>query len=268
MLSSPIIPRILILFQFMMLLGVFVSARTYLSWIWTIFSFVPSVIICLITLEKRYTLSSLVVLFISQQAILILANPTWGFSFGSDAINDFHTASVMSEAVNFELGNLGYSSRLSYSYYPMIHLASMTLSKISGVSLVYVAMYFIPVINALLVVLLLYLLNHDLFGLEGRERNFATMFFEMSFYYTAFDSQFVRETFAFPLVLLCIWTATRTVKTHLGPNSRKFTAMMFILFGAVALSHHISSYLLFVILGILAISLALGKGPFSNRVTA
>jgi hypothetical protein len=245
-----VIFKILFALQLTILVGTYLHARTPLLWIWSILSFIPAVIVCLYAYEKKYVLPSLVILFVSQQAIFIFANPTWGFSFGGDAINDFHTALVMSESVHFELGQLGYASRLSYSYYPMLHLFSVTLSRVSGVSLISVAHYFAPILNALLTTFLLYHLNHDLFGLKGRERNIATLFFEMSFYYTNFDSQFVRESFAFPLLLLSLWTATRIAKLRVRENA--IVAAIF--FAGVVLSHHVSSYLLFVILAIMTLS--------------
>lgn len=245
-----VIFEILFPLQFIILIGTYLHARTPLAWIWSILSFIPAIIICLYANEKKYVLPSLVIFFVSQQAIFIFANPTWGFSFGGDAINDFQTALLMSERAHFELGQLGYSSRLSYSYYPMLHLFSVTLSSVSGVSLISVAHYFVPILNALLTTFSLYYLNHDLFGLEGRERNIATLFFQMSFYYTSFDSQFVRETFAFPFLLLSLWTAIRIAKLQFRENA--IVAAIF--FAGVVLSHNVSSYLLFVILAIMTLS--------------
>jgi len=249
---SEIIFIILFLLQFIILIGTYLHARTPLMWIWSVASFIPATVVCLSSNEKKHVLASLVVLFITQQAIFIFANATWGFDYGSDQINDFHTAQAMSERSHFELGQLGYASRLSYSYYPMLHLFSVMTSDVTGLPLIYVALYFPQILNAILVTFLLYYLNHDLFGLEGRERNISTLFFEMSFVYTSFDSQFVRETFAFPLALFSLWIAARIATTHGG--SRNYAIIAVISFAAVVLSHQFSSFLLLVILAVMTLS--------------
>jgi len=249
-LSPRTILTVLITLQLIILVGTYSHARTSHLWIWAISSYIPAVTVCLITTEKRYALSSLLILFISQQAIFIFANPTWGLSYGSDPINDFHTASVLSEEAHFELGQVGYAGRPSYSYYPMLHLFSAALGNISGIPLVSIALYFIPILNALLTTVSLFHLNQEFFGLEGRERNIATLFFEMSFAYTNTDSQFIREAFAFPFVLLSLWASTRIVKGQ----SRQYVIIALIFVIATILSHHVSSWLFFVILAIITVS--------------
>jgi hypothetical protein len=245
---------ILFLIQLAVLVGTCAQARTPSEWIWSIASFIPAVVICLLFSEKKYVLPSLVILFVSQQAVFIFANPSWGFAFGSDQINDLHTAQLLSERAHFELGHLGYASRLSYSYYPMLHLFSVGLHYVSGLPLINVAEYFIPILNALLVTVALYYLNHDLFGLEGRTRNIATLLFQMSFVYTSFGSQFVRESFAFPFVLLSLWVATKIANNNDSRQGRIYTVLSIITFSVVVLSHQFSSFLLLVILAIMALS--------------
>lgn len=244
----------LIVLRLAILVGVYFSVRTNLQWFWATFSFVPALIICLFASERKYVLASLLLLFISQQAVFVFLNPSWGFTYGSDSINDFQTASLMSETTHFDLGKLGYSSRLSYSYYPMLHLFSVVLSDASGLALTEVALYFIPILTTLMTTLVLYYLNHELFGLEGRERNIATLLFEMSFYYTAFHSEFVREAFAFPLVLFSIWIATRIATKPSSNKGRAYIVLALISFTAVVLAHHVSSYLLLAVLAIMALS--------------
>jgi LPXTG-motif cell wall-anchored protein len=77
----------------------------------------------------------------------------------------------------------------------------------------------------------------------------------MSFYYTSFDSQFVRESFAFPLVLFSLWIATRIGSTQFARDGRKYVVITVISFAVVVLSHQISSYLLLAILAIMALGL-------------
>jgi LPXTG-motif cell wall-anchored protein len=212
-------------------------------------------VICIFYSDKKYVLASLAILFISQQAAFIFINSNWGFAYGSDQINDFQTAELISENANFQLGRLGYSSRLSYSYYPMLHIFSAVFQHVSGLPLTPIAVYLVPVLNTVFVAIVLYFLNRDLFGLEGRTLNIATLLFQTSFYYTSFDSQFVRESFAFPLVLFSLWIAARIASTQFRKDGPRYAAIAAISFVAVVLSHQISSYLMLIILAIMALGL-------------
>jgi hypothetical protein len=240
-----------------MFIGTVGQARTPFLWIWSIASFVPAVVVCIFYSERKYVLASLAILFISQQAAFIFINSSWGFAYGSDQINDFQTAELISENANFQLGQLGYSSRLSYSYYPMLHILSAVFQHVSGLPLTPIAVYLVPVLNAVFVASVLYFLNRDLFGLEGRTLNIATLLFLTSFYYTSFDSQFVRESFAFPLVLFSLWIAVRMASTRLLKDGSKYAAIAAISFVVVVLSHQISSYVMLAILAIMALGLVL-----------
>ena len=250
--NSKVLPKAFIVLQFIIIVGTYLNARTKFIWFWAIFSFIPASVICLISDEKRHVLPSLLLLFVSQHAIFIFAQPTWGYSFRHDSINDFHVASIISENTHFELGRVGYGSQ-SYSYYPLLHLFSVSLSKISGLPLIYAALYIVPVLNASFVSILMYYLNFEFFGLRGRIRNIATLLFAMGWYYTLFQSQFTREVFAFPFALLSILIAAKITKK----SRREHGVMLPILFAAVILSHHMSSYMLFVILAIIALTLSI-----------
>jgi len=246
---------LLLSLQLVIIIGTFLQARTPFLWIWSIASFVPAVIICIFYRDKKYVLASLVILFISQQAAFIFINSSWGFAYGSDQINDFQTAELISENGRFQLGQLGYSSRLSYSYYPMLHIFSAVFQNVSGLPLTSIAVYLVPVLNAVFVAIVLYYLNRDLFGLEGKTLNIATLLFQISFYYTSFDSQFVRESFAFPLVLFSLWIATRMASTQFLKHGSRYAALAAISFMVVVLSHQVSSYLMLTIIAIMALGL-------------
>lgn len=253
--NRAIIFTLLLCLQLAIFIGTVGQARTPFLWIWSIASFVPAIVVCTFYSDRRYVLASLVILFVSQQAVFIFANSGWGFTYGSDQINDFQTAELISENAHFQLGKLGYSSRLSYSYYPMLHIFSVAFQYVSGLQLTTIAVYLVPILNALFVAIALYYLNRDLFGLEGRTLNIATLLFQISFYYTTFDSQFVRESFAFPLVLFSLWMAARIALTQFRKDGPKYAAMGAISFVVVVLSHQISSYLMLIILAIMALGL-------------
>jgi hypothetical protein len=217
-----------------------------------IFSYVPTLIICLLTEGRksaRYVLPSILLLFLCQHAVFAFAHPIWGYSFNSDSINDLHVASVISEKSHFELGEAGYTQRKAYSYYPMLHLFSVFLNQISGLPLSIIALFFIPFLNAMMVPIFLYYLFNEFFGLEDKERNIAVLFFSMGWYYTYFYSQFIREVYAFPLVLLCLWIAVRT----LNNPSRQYAILLPLVFSTTIMAHNISSYVLLAILAIITL---------------
>jgi LPXTG-motif cell wall-anchored protein len=254
--NRTIIFTLLLCFQLTIFLATVAQAKTPFLWIWSIASFIPAVIVCIFYNERKYVLASLIILFVSQQAVFIFVNSGWGFTYGSDQINDFQTAELISENAHFQLGQLGYSSRLSYSYYPMLHIFSAVFEHISGLQLTTIAVYLVPILNALFVTMVLYHLNRDLFGLEGRTLNIATLLFQVSFYYTSFDSQFVRESFAFPLVLFSLWIAARMASSQFRKDGSRYAAIAAISFIVIVLSHQISSYVMLAILAIMALGLA------------
>jgi hypothetical protein len=242
--------KILILAQLFMLVAISLQTRTPFIWVWAISSFVSPIVICILTDKERYVIPSLLLLFTSQHAIFVFSQSTWGYNCGSDPINDLHVATVLAEEAHFTLGQVGYISRLSYSYYPLLHVFAVTFSKLSGIPLNFIAVYFIPFINASLVCLLLYLLNKDFFGFHGRDRNLATLTFATCWYYTLFQSNFVRETFAFPFVLMFLLVLIRVVKRpYIG-----WAVLSPVIIAAVILSHHISSYMLLAIISVIVLN--------------
>ncbi len=241
---------VLFIGQIIGFVGEFLSARTPLMWFWGILSFIPPFAICLSTTEKKYVLSSLLLFFVSQQAIWVFANQPWGFAFGSDAVNDLQTASILMDTNHFDLGLLGYTQRASYSYYPLVHLFGVVFSKATGISLSFIAVYIVPFISTALVSFALYGLNGTFFQLSGYARGFATLLFQTCFYYTAFQWQFIREIYAFPLTLFALWFSSRVANNF----DKKDILLAALLIFAVILSHQMSSYLLFILLAVMTIS--------------
>lgn len=233
-----------------MLVATALCTRTPLIWIWSFSSFVPPTVICIMTNKRRYIVLSLLLLFISQHAIFVFSQSPWGYHYGSDPINDLHIATVLSEEPHFTLGQAGYVSRLSYSYYPLLHIFAVILNKVSGIPINFIAVYCAPFINASLVCILMYFLNKDLFGVNNRERNLTTLMFALCWYYTLFQSSFVRESFAFLFVLMFLWIVTQMIKhPKIG-----WAAISPITIVTVILSHHISSYMLLAIVSLIALS--------------
>jgi len=211
---------VLIVSQLLILLGTFLYTGTSLIGFFAVFAFVPVTVILLYTTRINQVILSLILLYVSQTAIFVFLNPSWGINSGHDAINDFNIASVIYENSHFELGRIGYATIQSYSYYPLLHLFSTSLSKLTGISLSSIALYVPPILNAMLVPIFLFYFNQDFFGLEGRSRNIATLLFATNWYYTSFQSSFIRESFAFPFVLLSLLMATRIVKQPTRARAR------------------------------------------------
>lgn len=218
-------------------------------WLLSTVSFLPTVAVCLSVRKQHYALVSLVVLFVSQASIFVFSNPTWGIAAGHDPINDFHIASVIYESAHFQLGHVGYATMLSYSYYPLIHLFAVLFSKLSALPLSSIALYGPPFLNAGLVAFSLFLLDKEFFGLGSRARHLAVLMFATNWYYTSFQSGFVRETYAFPFALLTLVMANRIVKRPRW----EYTTLFLAFFLTVTLSHFFSSYILFAILVVIAL---------------
>lgn len=257
--TSKYFPRALIVFQSIIMAMMYFQARSTLIWVWNVISFIPATLICLTKTEKKVVLFSLVLLFSNQFAVYVFAHPTWGYSFHSDSINDFHIASVVSERSHFVLGQAGYTERSAYSYYPFLHLLAILLGKISALPLTVIALYFVPFLNALLVPILLYFLNQNIFGLKKIKRNIATLFFSLSWYYSFFHSQFVREVLAFPFALSCLFILTKIMQSYRRPYILVFLLASI----AVTLSHHITSYVTLILIFLIV----LGKGRSGKSST-
>ena len=264
--SSGLLLKVLLVSQLISLGLIWLLTRTPYIWILVVFSYFPTVVICLLAGSKKssvYVLISIVLLFVCQHAVFVFSQPLWGYSYQSDSINDLHLASVISEEKHFEFGATGYSHRVEYSYYPMLHLFSVLLSQISGLNLSLIAVLFIPFLNATLVPILLYYLFGDFFGLEREARNFAVLIFSLSFYYAFFYSQFVREVYAFPLVLLCILIFVK----NLREPKREYAILLPIIFLVVVMAHHISSYVLYAILALITVGANISHRNRNSNMT-
>lgn len=242
--------KTLIITQFVVLVLMFMQSRTSLLWVWATISFIPATVVCLKSNAKKYVLASLILLFVSQHSIFLFANQTWGYGTGSDSINDFHIASVISGTPHFDLGRTGYAQRPGYSYYPLLHVFSVVLNKLSSLPLAIIALYLVPILNAVFVAVFLFHLNQEFFGLHSRVGNIATLFFAVGWYYTVFSANFTREVFAFPFVLLTLLVLVRTIKRP----RREYAIILPLLFVSVILAHQVSSYVLLVLMTILTIT--------------
>ena len=210
--------------------------------------------------NKKYTLYSLIILFLTQHSIFMFARSNLFYSQGSDTLNDYATAQFIKVNKFFDLGNATYSSRTAYSFYPFLHLFSVIYNYFSLIPLSIIAFFFIPSLNAIFIPVLLYHINKNFFKIDDRINYLAIVIFGINWYYTQFQSNYVRETFAIILGFAVLWLTNEII------NREKDTLALWItdlfLFFALMLSHHITSY---IIIGLLFLMFITSKNIFHNK---
>jgi len=139
---------IILFTQLINLFLIIIYNRTEYIWYLSIISFIQCVIMIFISDDKKYALYSIVILFLSQHSVFIFARSNLFYSVGSDTINDYATAQFIQVNKFFELGKGTYSSRVSYSFYPFLHLFTVIYNYFSLIPLSVISFYLIPVLNA------------------------------------------------------------------------------------------------------------------------
>jgi len=238
------IDLVIISFQIIVLILVYYYSRSSILWILSVISYIlPFYFIS--KSHSPLTISSIVLLFLTQHSIILSAQPYWGYGFGSDSINDLHIASVVMEQEKLVLGQTGYG-RTYYSYFPFLHIYTVMLSKISGISVVNIAKYFIPLLNSFITPLILFALNKEI-GLDNEKNILSILIFSLSWYYALFHSNFIREVYAFPICLILLYSTIKILK-----RDYIFNSIFYLMYLSLVYTHQFSTYL--IILNIIVIA--------------
>jgi len=206
-----ILAQIVIIFA----IAAFVRNSRFLLYIFVAISFLPPLIAIFLSRNKGFLVSSLGILIITQHLVNSLAQPSYAYAWGSDAMNDLHVARVLSTTDFFELGQVGYTERshdLSFYLYP--HLFLVIFSNIVGLDLYFTANFIIPVINGILVSYGLFTLYGIMFNSSSIEQSLGVIIYATCFYFDFFQSFFVRETFAFPIGLIFLGLVIKYSKIY------------------------------------------------------
>jgi len=246
----------LVVIQIILALLIYIFDGTYLILPLTISVFIPAIIICYISTKRYHIIISIILLISSLHWIFIGTQAYWGFKFGSDSINDLHIANALLEKNFFVMGNVGYNTRYSYSYYPMIHVYTNVYNIISGIDINKIAVFIIPIIISVVASLLLYRINLDFWKFDDKVSAYATIFYGTVFYYIAFHSEYIRESFAFIFALTCIWLLGK----YISKNKIEIHILILLSFILSVLSHHITPYMILAIFAVITVSMNIFYG--------
>lgn len=246
---------LLILSQMLIFVLISLTVGTMMVWFWSTMSFVPPLVFVFQCSDKRMLLLSLLLLFSSQHLVYPLSQQPYGFSYGSDSINDFHVASVLYDQSHFDFGQIGYGQRSEeYSDYPMVHLFAVITAKVTNVTLFNISRFLIPLTNAILVSYCFFMIVSLIFGVNPRTAGLTTIVYSSLFYLNYKHGQFVRETFAFPFVFLSLLYFIKMQKESTINRKLGFFTLFVIFSFITFLSHHFSSYMLIVLIILLFFS--------------
>jgi len=226
--------------------------RSEYIWYLSIASFIQCIIMIFISDDKKYTLLSIITLFLSQHSIFIFARSNIFYSQGSDTANDYATTLFIQFNKFFELGSATYSSRTSYSFYPFLHLFTVIYNYFSLIPLSVISFFLIPALNAIFVPTLLYQINKNLFKIDDRMNYLAIVIFGLNWYYTQFQSNYVRESFAIIFGFTVLWLTSEILNRKNGTIALWITNLS--IFSALILSHHITSFIIIALLFLIFIT--------------
>ena len=233
-----------ILFQLIILFGIYMFSRSQFTFIFSVISYIPSLFVLLFSKKRKLFLLSVSLLFFSQHSLFLSAQPLWGYASGSDSISDLNIALNLNDQSHFEFGDIGYS-RTYYSFYPVMHIFAVILSKISAISIMSIAKFVVPIINAILSSVSLYLLYGEIIA-DEKLRRLAVLTFSISWYYTLFHANFLREAYAFPISLLIIYSYIKILN-----KKYEYMFLTYVLFISLAYTHHVTTYMTIIISAVL-----------------
>ena len=237
---------IAILIQIIIATFVCIYTRSSLLWLLMPSSFI--VITCVffeVKLQSEKIIFSLFLLFLTQHLPWIYLHGPFGFSLDSDAINDLHVALSLSEKSHFEFGDVGNVFRSSrYSYNLSIYLITAMVNDITGVNIESLATKVIPVIMTLIVVLGLYLL-YSIFSRDISVVFVSMILYATNYFYVYKHSLFIREVYAFPLAIMCLYILFK--KTLHNKNQISYSLILISLIVSVILGHQFTSLVMVVL---------------------
>lgn len=240
----------LIFLQLVVLACVFEFVRSPLLWPAVMLSFFLPLLVVVLSGSCGLSLLSIVICFVTQHAPFMAVQEKFGFVMASDAINDLHVAHVLSEQGHFVLGSVGYGERsCTYSYNILLHVLAVMMSRMTGLDLSLVAVYCIPVLEAVLTALLVYLLFDDV-SVRLRDKawlGLGCLIYATNWFYAYKHAQFVREVWAFPLALAILHITWRRLLERNSYRIEKAVVVILLLV-AVVLGHHFTSYMLLLLI--------------------
>jgi len=228
---------------------IFASTGSQMVYLTVPVLFVPPLIVSLILKSRKSVIIlSLFLLFLSLHSLRLgVADVNYEVGW-SDHWGDVRVAEIISQSSHFDLGGVGFSSRLqSYSLFPAVHIIAATVSRVTSFSPYTFSLILTPLLDSFLVSYALLELFSNI-GNSIRAGALATIIFSTCYYYIDFHAQLGRETLAFELMVLFMAFSFKSREF-----SKKYYAPLIILLIAIVISHNATSYVLVLFLVVFTI---------------
>jgi len=212
-------------------------------WIGVVISFLAVFSAVLKGKKETGKLLSIVVFLISLQTIALWRTKPWGF-IETDSSHCLQLTDLINEQGRWYIGQGFLQGERSYSYFPLLHVWTVALSEITGLTPVFLARFVFPILSGSLTIVFYYLALRLL--LTKKVATWASLVLCFNPVFVFFDAGYIHESFAltfYAMYLMVIFRAYRS-------RERKFMIVGILAALATVLSHHWSAYNLLIISGI------------------
>ena len=205
--------------------------------IFNITTFLLALINVLFSEDKKVIFFSILILFITPHFIINLnSQHFYAEPWQSDTWGEIQIINLIKEQGYINWGADGFSSKSEqYSLYPGFHFLINELQLTSALPMAVIMKFIIPLINSIIVYIMLYKIFY-LFFKKEKDTNIALILFATLPYFQWFYSTAVRETVAYPLFLILLYSL-------LNHSSLNRLHISILIISTLFLIHHITFYL-------------------------
>jgi len=156
--------------------------------------------------KETEKLISVVLFLISLRILTMLRTKPWGFTLETDSSFALQLSNSISEIGQWYPG-MGFLRETQYSQFPALHFWAVALAKISGLDLVFLARFLLPVLSGSLTVVFYYLAIRLI--LTRKVATWASLILCLNPVFTFFDAGYVHESFALVFYAIYLFVVFR-----------------------------------------------------------
>jgi hypothetical protein len=193
--------------------------------------------------SRRERIGLILLLGLTLYLVKVMHSP-FAFTFADELVHFYNAEQILRHHTLF----LDNSILPVTPSYPGLEAVTAALSSISGLPLFYAGLAVTGV--ARLVLLLALYLFFEQISCSMRVAGMATLIFMAHPNFLFWSVQFSYESLSLPLAVLVLFVAARREARQEGGSDHGFTIIALLVIGAVVATHHLSSYLLTLFLGL------------------
>lgn len=192
-------------------------------------------------LYQIFFIENKIFVFFEIFIIILLLHLVYQFGFyglnGSDPYLDYNLLKTIINNHHFVLGQ-------EVEGWPMLHVFCSALTFVTKIDPFIIAK-FLPSFISSIIILPFYLLIYEI-NKDKKVALFSCLVFGTIPKFMSFEASFVRETFAIFIMILFIYVVYISKKR----NDNRFTMLPFLLIGVVVFAHHLTAFLILMLLGV------------------